>query len=438
MQSRKASVIVLALCVAALTGTAGFAVNAPESVVAAASPPADDGNAVTRWNTIAIATVLVDPGRIRDSRVLAITHAAIHDAVNAIDRRYQPYTADLWAPGASIDAAVAAAAHDVLTVLSPSRASLIEGEYIAALSEIPDGPAKTNGILIGQLSAKKTLDSRADDGILTASQPPYVSTHAPGDYEGTPFDGPTPPGVVGLFPGWGRMRPWGIDVQEHQVPGPDPLSSIAYALDFNYLKAIGSADSSWRAADQTEIARFWAEGSPAGWNRIANTIIRQKRLDAWDSARILALVNFASADVFIACFDAKYRFRFWRPSSAIRRGDEDGNPFTAQDPDWRPLFSAPPYLVPPIPDYPSNHTAVGAAAAEVLIHFFGDHIRFSATSSSLQGVTRSFRGFSEAAIENGMSRAYSGIHFLRAISDGYQLGHGIGRKIENMLPPADH
>jgi membrane-associated phospholipid phosphatase len=147
-------------------------------------------------------------------------------------------------------------------------------------------------------------------------------------------------------------------------------------------------------------------------------------------------VNFAIADSFIASFDAKYRFRFWRPSSAIQRADEDGNPLTAADPDWKPLFSAAPYLIPPIPDYPSNHTVVGAAAAEVLAHFFGDRVSFSTTSTSLAGVTRSFRSFTEAAVENGLSRAYAGIHFLRAIADGYWQGRGIGRSVERLLPPA--
>jgi membrane-associated phospholipid phosphatase len=195
------------------------------------------------------------------------------------------------------------------------------------------------------------------------------------------------------------------------------------------LKRIGSVNSPWRTAEQTEIARFWAEGAPAGWNRIANTVIRQQRLDPWKAARVLALVNFASADSFIASFAAKYHYRFWRPVTAIRRADEDGNPLTTPDPSWEPLFSAPPYLTPPIPDYPSNHAVVGAAVAEVLAQFFGDRVRFSATSTSLPGVTRTFDGFTTAAVENGLSRAYAGIHFLRAVVDGYWQGRGIGRQV---------
>jgi len=398
-----------------------------------AGTSAAQGNAVTAWNSVATAAVLINPGRILDSRALAGVQTAVHDTVNAIDHRYQPYLCHDNAPGALVDAAVAAAAHDVL--VKWSTASNVEPAYLAALAAIPEGQAKADGIAVGQRCAivvNKRLDT---DGADAASQPVYVSTGQPGDYDRTPFNAPTPPGVVGLFPGWGRVQPWAIDVADHQVPGPDPLDSIQYAFDVQYLKAIGSMDSQWRTPEQTEIAKFWAEGAPAGWNRIANTVIQQKGLDAWMAARILALVNFAIADSFIASFDAKYLFRFWRPSAAIQRADEDGNPFTDQDPDWKPLFSAAPYLIPPIPDYPSNHAVVGAAAAEVLGHFFGDHVAFSTTSTSLPNVTRSFRSFTEAAVENGLSRAYAGIHFLRAIADGYWQGRGIGRKVERLLPP---
>jgi len=374
-------------------------------------------------------------GAWANSRALAAVHAAIHDALNAIDRRYQPYLVNVSSAGASVDAAVATAAHDVLVHLS--AAPNVQPAYDAALAAIPDSAAKSAGIALGKLCADAVLARLAIDGTTAASEPVYVSTKAPGDYDFTPFNAPTPPGVVGLFPGWGRVQAWGIDVRNHRVPGPDPLGSLQYALDLQYLKAIGSVDSPWRTPEQTEIARFWAEGAPAGWNRIATTVIRAKRLDPWRAARVLALVNFAIADSFIASFDAKYQFRFWRPSSAIQRADEDGNPLTEQDADWKPLFSAPPYLVPPIPDYPSNHAVVGAAAAEVLSHFFGDHVRFSTTSTSLQGVTRSFRSFTDAAVENGLSRAYAGIHFIRAIADGYSQGRGIGRTIESLLPPAD-
>jgi len=206
-----------------------------------AGTSAAQGNAVTAWNSVATAAVLINPGRILDSRALAGVQTAVHDTVNAIDHRYQPYLCHDNAPGASVDAAVAAAAHDVL--VKWSTASNVEPAYLAALAAIPDGQAKADGIAVGQRCAivvNKRLDT---DGADAASQPVYVSTGQPGDYDRTPFNAPTPPGVVGLFPGWGRVQPWAIDVADHQVRGPDPLDSIQYAFDVQYLKAIGSMDS---------------------------------------------------------------------------------------------------------------------------------------------------------------------------------------------------
>ena len=202
-----------------------------------------NGNSVTQWNAIAIQVLASDPGLVLDSRAYAIMHAAIHDAVNGVDRRYQPYTADLSSPGANVDAAVAAAAHDVLVVVSPSRQAPIEFAYAAALLAIPDGPAKDAGIKLGQQSAKANLARRADDGLATANEPPYVPTGQPGDYDFTPpFDAP-PLGPAALLPGWGRVTPFAINLSEHQLPGPLSLTSAEYAKDFNFVKAIGRLNS---------------------------------------------------------------------------------------------------------------------------------------------------------------------------------------------------
>ena len=230
---------------------------------------------------------------------MAMVHAAIHDAVNAIDRRYEPYTSDVSAPGASVDAAVAAAAHDVLVALSPSRTAITDAEYAAALAEIPDGPAKVAGISIGQLCAAETLDRRATDGLADAALPVYVPSGAPGDYDFTP------PFNFALFPGWGRLVPWGIDLGNHRVPGPDPRQpSVRARLRLPQGHRQLEQPLANRRSDRDRA--LLGEAAPAGWNRIANTAIRQKRLDPWKSARILALVNFAIADSFIASFDAKY------------------------------------------------------------------------------------------------------------------------------------
>jgi hypothetical protein len=408
------------------------------------------GNAVTHWNAIATTVFPAEPGPVLDARAFAIFHAAIHDAVNGVERRYLPYTADVSSPGASLPAAVAAAARDVLVAHAPSHRARVEQEYTRALAAISDGPAKSAGVTLGQRCAKANLDRRAGDGIPVVPFPPmdgpitkpvYVPNGKPGDYAFTPpFDQP-PMGPIALFPGLGRLKPFAIDLANHRARGPDDIKSGAYARDLNQLKAIGSLRSKMRTKEQTEIALFWFEPL-ATWNQIGNAVIRRGGVDEWRAARILALMSFAVADAGIAVFDAKYHFRFWRPYTAIRRADEDDNPATDADKQWLPLLSPapgdnPPHLfIPPIPEYPSAAAICSAAAAEVLIRTLGDRHTFQATSDTLPGVTRTFRSISQAAKETAWSRVYGGIHFVHAIEDGRALGKDIGQTVTRMLPPA--
>ena len=274
------------------------------------------------------------------------------------------------------------------------------------------------------------------------TEPVYAPTGKPGDYDFTPpFDRP-PLGPIALFPGWGRLRPFAIDLAKHRFPGPASLRSRDYARDLDSVKSVGSLHSRTRTADQTKTAFFWFEEIPI-WNRIADSAIRQNNVDPWRAARILALMHFAIADAGIACFEAKYHFRFWRPYTAIRGADEDGNRFTEADKDWLPLLWTAPkvipptFFIPPVPEYPSAAATISAAAAEVLIRNLGDHQRFEATSPSLPGVTRRFDSFTEAVKESGMSRVYGGIHFLHAVRDGYRQGRGVGRDVSQLLPRVD-
>lgn len=405
---------------------------------------------VIRWNRIANEIFPAHIGPILDSRAMAILHAAIHDAVNGIARRYEPYAADLSYPGASADAAVASAAREVMLALTFDQQRRIEQEYASALADVSDGTAKDQGVLLGQRAARAILDLRSHDGVVAGPWPPqqgpitepvYVPTGQPGDYAFTPpFDAP-PFGPIALFPGWGRVAPFVIDVARHRLKGPDPLRSRRYANDLNFLKAYGRLHDSARTPDQTNTAFFWFE--PFGiWNDIAASVLEREQASPWDAARVLALMNFALADAEIACFDAKYKFRFWRPYTATRRADEDDNRETNADPDWLPLLWTPPgeplrFFIPPIPDYPSAAAMTSAAAAAVLTKHLGDSVAFDVTSVTLPGVVRHFRSFDQAAREAGLSRVYGGIHFVHAVEDGWAAGKRVGREVARKLPRSE-
>lgn len=379
---------------------------------------------VTDWNVIATANApAAGKNAIQQSRIYAMTHAAIHDALNAIDRRYKPYALNMHGnPGASPAAAVAAAAHDVLLNELPTRQSVLDVAYAAALSAIPDDAAKTDGIAIGQQAASAIIALRSSDG--SSAIVPYTPGIGPGVWQPT-----LPAFLPALLPGWGNVTPFTLTSGSQFRPDPPrllELTSREYTRDFNEIKSIGEVNSTTRTAEQSQIAMFWYEGSPNGWNRIARNVSTQRGLDLWQNGRLFGLINFAMADGFIAGFEAKYFYNFWRPVTAIRAGDTDGNENTLVDPAWTPFL-----VTPAIPDYPSTHSVLGAAAAEVLARFFDeddDEISFTTTSGNpFPGITRSFTSFSQAAQENADSRVFAGIHFRRTCTDGLRQGKKVGR-----------
>jgi hypothetical protein len=381
-------------------------------------------DAVTEWNEVATtAAVAANMTGPRHTRVFAMTHAAIHDALNAINRRYTPYALDVQADSnASPEAAVAAAAHDVLVHEIPTQQAFFDAKYAATLASIPDGAPKTNGIAIGQSAAAAILALRSADG--STAPMPYTPGTGLGVWQ------PTPPAFLAAnVPGWGNVTPFtlrsGSQFRPH-LPAFFNLTSRKYASDYNEVKMIGEVNSTTRTAEQSEIARFWYEGSGLGWNRIARNVSAQQGLGLWENARLFALVNFAMADGFIAGFDAKYFYNFWRPVTAIRVGDTDGNDQTPGDSAWTSFL-----ITPNIPDYPSTHSVLGAAAAEVLARFFDeddDDFSFSTRSGNpFPGITRSFTSFSQAAQENADSRVYAGIHFRTTCTDGLEQGKRVGR-----------
>jgi PAP2 superfamily protein len=412
---------------------------------------------VASWNVTAVtATLTAGQAAVVQSRSLAMTQAAVHDALNAIERRYQPYALESGPdPLASPDAAIATAAHDALVGLIPVGAlpfagfgsaaqqtaavNLVNAAYAADIASIPDSDAKTRGIAVGHAAAQAILANRFADGATTFV--PYTPGTDPGDWQPTPnpvpFDPPAPGDrLPANLPWWGSVAPFVLrSSDQFQTDGPPSLTSDRYARDYNEVKAIGAKVSGVRTAEQEQIARFWYEGSPASWSRIARVVGAMHDLDSWELARLLALVNLATADGFIAGFEDKYTFNFWRPVTAIRAGDTDGNDDTVPDSTWISLLNSP-----AIPDYPSTHSILGGAASEVLRRFFHhDDIAFTTTSGTpFAGLTRSFTSFSQAAEENGNSRIYAGIHFRSAVEDGIAQGTQIGRFVfTHALKPVD-
>jgi PAP2 superfamily len=404
-------------------------------------------DAVSTWNTVAVqATLTAGENAVVQSRTLAIVHVAIHDALNSIDSRYERYAfkGDVQ-PGASVDAAVAAAARDALVGAivvgplpfppqfgTPAQQALavaqVNTAYAMVLAAIPDGAPKTNGITLGQAAAAAILALRSTDHATALV--PYTPGTQPGDWQPTPnplpFDPPAAADFLpAVLPGWGHVTPFVLRRSTQFEPdGPPRLSSKRYARDYNEVKAIGEKNSAIRTAEQTSIARFWYENASAAWSRIAIIVAHSQGLNLWDTARLLALVNLAMADGVIAGWETKYDFNFWRPVTAIRAGDTDGNDATIADPNWSSLLNTPAH-----PDYVSTHSVLGGASAEVLRRFFDkDHVPFTTTSGvPFAGLTRSYTSFSQAAAENGQSRIYAGIHFPSAVEDGIKQGGQIGR-----------
>jgi hypothetical protein len=401
---------------------------------------AHDVEDVIHWNAHLL-SVLASSGQnnVIQTRSLAMAHAAIHDALNAIEQRYEPYAVS-WraASWASPEAAIAAAAHGVLLGVIPSFGSPTQqaaataaanNAYAAAIAEVADGPARIEGIAVGEAAATAILVIRARDGALFANTP-YVPSTGPGFWQPTPNPNPPDPasGAAGLdaalLPGWGAVTPFTLRRGDQFRPdGPPALPSRKYARDYDEVQRFGERLSATRTTEQSEIARFWYEGSQVAWNRIARVVAEPRVFDVWEQARLFALLNFAMADGFIAGWNARYTYDFWRPVTAIREGDADNNDHTVGDPLWETFLNTP-----AIPDYPSTHSVLGGAAAEVLVRFFHDDaIPFTTTSGPpFTGITRVYTSVLEAAGENADSRVYAGIHFRTATRDGVKLGQKIG------------
>ena len=426
--------------------------------VAKADETAPMPNAVQRWNKTAGAVALascISPGNdpLHESRMYAMSSLAAHDALNAIDRRFESYALrGVRARDASGIAAVAAASRTALTSAvrelpedlfaecRPAALQVIEQAYAAELARVPDGWARARGVHLGTAAAQAVLKTRAGDGSDTPMiVEDYPQGTKPGDWRFTP-DRP-----FAFAPGWADVRPFALKgTAGFRVEPPYRLGSAAYARDFAEVKAFGSDGASApsaRTPDQAEVARFWIESSPLQWNRIARGVAERGGWTAWDSARLFALLNMSLADGYIASFSVKYGNPFWRPVTAIREAATDGNPATTADLDWTPLDTTP-----PIPDHDSAHAVQGAAAATVMARIFGtDRVGFQTCSLTLPDgqqcddatrTLRSYRGFWQAARENADSRVWVGYHFRHASEVGLDHGRTVARLVmDGQLEP---
>ena len=349
------------------------------SCIDAASASAD---VVLDWNVIALKTTAAAPfNPPLETRSLAIVHAAMFDAVNSITGESPAYVVKLRAPRrASAEAAAVAAAHTTLVKLYPDQQSMLDAAYTASINRIAEGAGRADGVRIGESVALRMLEARASDGAMAAIKREYFPGKRPGDWIPTP-----PASLPALDPGWGRVRPFVLRQGSQFRPGPPPaLHSTRYARDFDEIKEIGSSTSGTRRQEETDLARFWVATAAQNWNPVARQMSIAQGLTLSQNARAFALLNLAGADAFIAAWDAKFAYGQWRPVTAIRAADTDGNAGTDADALWTPLL-----VTPPFPDYIAGHTTYAGAAQAVLEHLFGDDpgvvITMTSATASVQG-----------------------------------------------------
>ena len=348
------------------------------------------------------------------ARAFAALQTAVYDAANAISARYPAGDRKMGAsPGASLEAAVAAANHATLQKIVPSQQASIDAAYQAALATIADGPAKSGGIAVGEKAATAILALCAQDGYDAPDV--YRPSTTPGIYVPTS----TPAAVQ-----WPKRKPWLMTRPDQFRPGPPPpLTSELWARDYNEIKAIGGKTSSRRTAEQTEIARFWEARDPPLYYGIVQAVANLPGRDATQNARLYAAVAQAMDDAFIAVFDAKYAYSFWRPVTAIRNGDTDGNDATERDPAWAPFIETPMH-----PEYPCAHCIQAATVGTVLQAEIGAGPTplLSTTSPTANGATRTWTKVDDFVQEVAVARIYDGVHYRNSTQVAIAMGKQIG------------
>jgi hypothetical protein len=389
---------------------------------AVGAPASAYANVITDWDEKAIIAVtpmsnLGNTSPYMAQRMMGMVHAAMFDAVNSIERRYRPYLVQLPAdPATSKEAAAAAAAAAVLMTIDEKTTGEMKVALASYLAPLPEGAAKSDGIRLGETVAAKILEARANDG--SGAPDAYRPRTAPGVYV---------PTAITISSMWPNMKPFVLDNPSQFRPRPPiSLEGKEWAADYNELKDFGGLTSARRTAQQTEIARFWLVGPPVAYHPFVRKLVIAKRLDVVDSARLMALVSIGLTDAIIAVLDAKYHYNFWRPITAIRNGDNDGNPATELEATWQPIANTPMH-----PEYPCAHCIQSGSVAGVVKAVFGttEIPEIAMTSPTAPGVTRRWVNMTAFTEEVANARIWSGFHYRFSTRVGTEMGYQIGEYV---------
>ncbi|HEX6997458.1 MAG TPA: vanadium-dependent haloperoxidase [Gammaproteobacteria bacterium] len=397
-------------------------------------PPASSADVVTDWNGTMLAT-LAGQNPFAQARFAAITQLAVFEAVNAIERDYDPYLGTVKAPRhASAEAAAAAAAHGVLVHYFPGSADALDAALDASLAQVLPGAAKDAGVEVGRAAAAAMIDHRSNDGAAAAPRFHVPGAPVPGEWQATA--GCPPAG--GILVHWQDVLPFGIDsASQFRSPRPPSLRSAQYAKDFNELKRVGAKTSTDRPQDRADVAVFYnAALAPLVWNSVARQLAASRGTSLAHNARAFALLNMAMSDGLVSVMETKYVYNFWRPETALAAGDQDGNPKTSADASFEPFIPTPCF-----PSYGSAHAAASYAARAVLEEMYGHAPALLTLSTpAVPGIELTYRRLRDITDDIDDARVYGGIHFRFDQRAGAEQGMGIGRfvvrhNLQRRLPP---
>src|SRR4051794_31441057 len=393
------------------------------------APVAASANVITDWDEKALVAVtpmasLGGTSPYMAQRIMAMVHAAMFDAVNSIERRYRPYLVQLPTnPATSKEAAAAAAAATVLASIDEKTASEMKTALENYLSPLPEGPAKSDGAKLGEAVAASVLEARSKDG--SNARDAYRPRTTPGVYV---------PTAITLSSMWPNMKPFVMAKSTQFRPAPPiALESKEWATDYNELKDYGGQISAGRTAQQTEIARFWLVGPPVAYHPFVRKLVIAKQMDVVDSARFMALISIGITDAIVAVLDAKYHYNFWRPITAIRNGDTDGNPATEREATWQPIANTPMH-----PEYPCAHCIQSGSVAGVIKAALGtaEIPEIAMTSPTAPGITHRWTNMIAFTEEIANARVWAGFHYRFSTRVGTQMGYEIGEYVvKNVMQP---